>query len=80
MSRLRGHRHLQANQMHYETGDGVENIVDLNQVDLQSTVDANAARGITFTLRSSPETPPDQNQNQNAAPAPPAAPSPNPQR
>jgi hypothetical protein len=67
-------------QLHYETGDGVENIVDLSQVDLQSTVNANAARGITFTLRPSPETPPDQDQNQIAPPAPPGASSPNPQR
>jgi hypothetical protein len=67
-------------QLHYETGDGIENIIDLTQVDLQSTVNANAARGITFTLRPSPEMPPDQNQNQGAASAPPGAQNPNPQR
>jgi hypothetical protein len=42
------------NKLHYVTNYGGENSVDLKQIDLQRTVDANAARGIDFTLHPAP--------------------------
>lgn len=41
-------------KLHYTT-DGVrENVLDLDQIDVQRTVDENAARGVNFTLRPAP--------------------------
>jgi len=41
-------------KLHYVT-DGVrENVIDLDQIDVQRTVDENAARGVNFTLRRAP--------------------------
>jgi hypothetical protein len=45
---------LADNKIHYVTGDGAEHTIDLDQVDLQKTVNVNAKRGVTFTLRPAP--------------------------
>jgi len=42
-------------KLHYVTRYGGENDIDVDLLDLQKTVDANAARGVTFTL--TPPTP-----------------------
>ncbi len=42
-------------QLHYVTSYGGQNAVNLNQLDLQRTTDANASRGISITLRPAPE-------------------------
>ena len=47
-------------KLHYDTSYGGENSIDMSQLDLQRTVNANAARGVEFTLRPAP----------SAAPAP----------
>jgi hypothetical protein len=44
---------LADNKIHYVTSDGAEHTIDLDQVDLQKSVDVNAKRGVTFTLRPS---------------------------
>ena len=54
---------LADNQIHYVTGDGREHSVDLDQIDLQQTVDVNSKRGVNFTLKPAPT-------NQTAAPTP----------
>lgn len=75
------------NKLHYVTNYGGENAVDLNQVDIQRTVDANASRGLNFSLHpvepktltpppSTDNAPPSADNAPAAAPAPhaPAAP------
>jgi hypothetical protein len=42
---------LANNKLHYVVNDGVENTVDMDQVDLQRTVDENAKRGVRFSLK-----------------------------
>jgi len=42
-------------KLHYETSYGADNSLDLGELDLQRTVNANAARGVEFTLRPAPE-------------------------
>jgi hypothetical protein len=46
---------LADNNIHYVTSDGAEHTIDLDQVDLQKSVDVNARRGVTFTLRPAPD-------------------------
>ncbi len=41
-------------QLHYVTDGARENVIDLDQIDVQRTVDENAARGVNFTLRPAP--------------------------
>jgi hypothetical protein len=41
-------------KLHYLTDGARENVIDLDQVDVQRTVDENAARGVNFTLRPAP--------------------------
>lgn len=41
-------------KLHYVTNYGGENAVDIGEVDMQRTVDANAARGVGFTLHPGP--------------------------
>jgi hypothetical protein len=62
---------LAGGKLHYVTSYGGENSIDANQLDLQRTVNENALRGITFTLRPAPSAnaPADE---QSAQPAPPA--------
>jgi len=73
---------LAGGKLHYVTSYGGENSIDANQLDLQRTVNENALRGITFTLRPTPaaNAPADE---QNPQAAPPAnnqsAPAPSPQ-
>jgi hypothetical protein len=43
-------------QLHYVMSDGVEHVIDMDEVDLQRTVDANEKRGVDFTLRATPAT------------------------
>ena len=45
---------LTNDQIHYRTSGGEEHAIDLQQVDLQKTVDVNAKRGVEFTLRPGP--------------------------
>ncbi len=45
---------LAGDQVHYVSSDGVEHAIDLADIDLQKTVDENAARGVSFTLRPAP--------------------------
>jgi hypothetical protein len=41
-------------KLHYITSYGGENVIDQSQLDLQRTVNENAARGVDFTLRPEP--------------------------
>ena len=41
-------------KLHYVTDGARENVIDLDQIDVQRTVDENAARGVNFTLRPAP--------------------------
>jgi hypothetical protein len=45
---------VEGGKLHYKTSYGGENSLDLNQLDIQRTVNANAARGVDFTLRPGP--------------------------
>jgi hypothetical protein len=45
---------VQDGSIHYVTSDGNEYTVEMNEVDVQKTVDANAKRGMVFTLKPSP--------------------------
>jgi hypothetical protein len=63
---------LADNKLHYVTNYGGENAVELSRIDMQRTVDANAARGVNFTLRPGP--PPPLNPPPSADGAPPATP------
>ena len=73
---------LAGGKLHYITSYGGENSVDLNQLDLQRTVNDNATRGVEFTLRPTPGANPPSDQ-QPPQPAPPSdrpqAAAPNPQ-
>ena len=53
-------------KLHYITSYGGENLIDQSQLDLQRTVNENAARGVDFTLRPEPAG------NGDTAPAAPA--------
>lgn len=46
---------LSGGELHYRLGDGSEYGIDINQIDLQKTVDVNAKRGVDFTLHNSPD-------------------------
>jgi hypothetical protein len=43
-------------KLHYTVSYAGENAVDMNQVDLQRTVNENAKRGVRFSLKPNPET------------------------
>ncbi len=45
---------LSGGRLHYVTSYGGENVIDEAQLDLQRTVNENAARGVEFTLRPEP--------------------------
>lgn len=45
---------LAGGDLHYVTSYGAEDAMPIGQIDLQRTVDANAARGVQFTLRPTP--------------------------
>lgn len=45
---------LEDNKLHYLTSDGRDNSIDMDDVDLQTTVNVNAKRGVAFTLRAAP--------------------------
>ena len=68
------------NKLHYVTNYGGENAIDLDTIDMQRTVDVNAKRGVTITLRPTPQTQtaPDVQPPPDAAPAPNAPPPANP--
>jgi hypothetical protein len=68
------------NKLHYVTNYGGENAIDLDTIDMQRTVDVNAKRGVTITLRPTPQTqtPPDAQPPPDEAPAPNAPPPANP--
>jgi len=42
---------LEGGRLHYLTSYGGENTIDVDQLDLQKTVDENFKRGVTFVLR-----------------------------
>ena len=42
-------------KLHYLIDGARENVIDLDQIDVQRTVDENAARGVNFTLRPAPD-------------------------
>jgi hypothetical protein len=42
-------------ELHYIVDGARENTIDLDQIDVQRTVDENAARGVTFTLKPAPD-------------------------
>jgi hypothetical protein len=44
-------------KLHYVTSYSTESIVDMEEVDLQRTVDENAKRGVTFRLKPTPNGP-----------------------
>jgi hypothetical protein len=56
-------------KLHYLTSYSTESVVDMDEVDLQRTVDENAKRGVTFTLKPSRNGP---------APSPESTPAPQP--
>jgi hypothetical protein len=68
--------------LHYTVNYGGESTLNMDEVDLQRTVDENARRGIRFSLKPNPSRvssqPVPQNQN-NSAPVTSPAPSPDPQ-
>jgi hypothetical protein len=68
---------LADNKIHYVTSNGAEHTIDMDQIDLQKTVDVNAKRGVAFTLRPAPA----NNGTTDGAPAvienAPAGPQPN---
>jgi hypothetical protein len=51
-------------KVHYETSYGGGNSVELGELDFQRSVDANAARGVDFTLRPAPATQPKADETQ----------------
>lgn len=58
-------------KLHYKTSYGGEDTIDLNDLDLQKTVDVNAKRGVPFTLKSSPDqNPPNEPQPPPQEPEP----------
>jgi hypothetical protein len=67
---------LSGGELHYKLGDGSEYGIDVNQIDLQKTVDVNAKRGVDFTLRNSPDQDQAPPPAQETAPAPAGPPSP----
>ncbi len=44
-------------KLHYVTSYSTESVVDMDEVDLQRTVNENAKRGVTFTLKPNPNGP-----------------------
>ena len=65
-------------KLHYVTNYGGENSVDLGQVDIQRSADANASRGLSFSLspvQAAPLTPPPSSDGAPPSPAAPPAPS-----
>ncbi len=57
-------------KLHYKTQYGGENSVPLDQIDIQHTVDVNAKRGVSITLRPAPDAAPAPQPSPDAAPAP----------
>jgi hypothetical protein len=51
---------LENGKLHYVASYGGENAIDESALDLQKTVNENAAQGLTFTLRPAPENAPVQ--------------------
>ena len=47
---------IENNEIHYTVDYGTAGTISLNDFDLQRTVDENASRGVTFTLRPNPDT------------------------
>jgi hypothetical protein len=41
-------------KLQYTTSGGIENSIDVDRLDLQKTIDANAARGVKFSLEPTP--------------------------
>lgn len=59
------------NKLHYLTSYGAENTIDMDELDLQKTVDVNSARGVQFTLKPAPDQkPPQPPQDQPKPPDP----------
>jgi hypothetical protein len=65
---------LQGGQLHYTVNYGGESTLNMDEVDLQRTVDENARRGIRFQLKPNPSSV--NSQPSQSAPAPSATPAP----
>jgi hypothetical protein len=63
---------IQDNKLYYMTSYGGRNAIDLDDIDLQKTVDVNAKRGVEFILKPSPDQNP-QNPPPPDQPTPPKA-------
>ena len=63
------------NKLHYLVNYGGESVVDMNQVDLQRTVDENGKRGVKFWLKPNPNRA-TESPSPSASPAPAPAPAP----
>jgi len=64
-------------KLHYLTAYGAENTIDMDDLDLQKTVDVNANRGVSFTLKPAPDqNPPQPPQNPQDQPKDPDPPGP----
>src|SRR5262249_22859646 len=58
-------------KLHYVTNYGGENTIDLEQIDIQRTVDVNAKRGVSITLKPAPQTEPTPEPDAEPESAPP---------
>ena len=58
-------------KLHYLTSYGGENTIDLDDLDVQKTVDVNASRGVEFTLKPAPDQKPQNPQPPQDQPNPP---------
>lgn len=67
-------------KFHYRVNYAGDNVVELNQVDLQRTVDENAKRGVRFSLKAAPDAAPagpdSSSSDQEKGSAPTATPAP----
>jgi hypothetical protein len=68
---------LDAGKLHYITNYGGETTIEMDQLDLQRTVDENAQHGVTFTLRPAPAAPAPDASPADASPAADEPPTPN---
>jgi hypothetical protein len=64
-------------KLHYVTQYGGENAIDMSQVDIQKTVDVNAKRGVSVTLRPGPQAAPPQAAPPSQGTPPPGEATPN---
>jgi hypothetical protein len=56
------------NQVHYTVQNGGENSIDMRDFDVQRTIDENAKRGVSFSLKPTPAGPPPADGTASIAP------------